>query len=310
MKRWYQKIGGLTLLLTLLAGCGSASPPENSETPVINPQALEGYPPLPAVGEPSPLNSANLFGLYAAPPSPATVEALSKGLTSPDGRFRAALTDQGAWAVRIDGAWYWQIELTTVTPNGQTAPQGAAGNQAVGQATQQTLGPQAGQTALAAPVQTQSSTALGGWTPAGGLLVQASTGAWFEANPLTATVTPLAPFWQGRTGLLVSPDGKQILYTQAGPKGPQVWVANRDGSRPSLVADNATAVWGPENKAVVTKLPDPTPAKPTGTPKSPTAPATGTTPTPPASGTTPPATTPPATPQPPSTTPPATKPGT
>ncbi|HLO01998.1 MAG TPA: hypothetical protein VK191_02695, partial [Symbiobacteriaceae bacterium] len=228
MKRWYQKIGGCSILLLLLVGCGSATPPVTDETPTVKAHVREGYPPLPAVGEPSPLSGANPFGLYAAPPSPATVEALAKGVTSPDGRFRAALADQGAWAVRVDGAWFWQIELTTVTPNGQSTPQGAAGNQ-TGQAAQQPLGPQAGQTALAPSTQTQAATALGGWTPMGQLLVQASGGAWFEANPLTATVTPLAPFWQGRVGLLVSPNDKQILYTQTGPKGPQVWVANRDG---------------------------------------------------------------------------------
>lgn len=313
MKERYKKISGLTLLLALLAGCGSASPPQTAETPVIKAQVLGGYPPLPTGDEPSPLNTANLFGLYAAPPSVATVEALAKGLTSPDGRFRTALTDQGAWIVRIDGAWYWQIELTTVTPNGQSTAQGAAGNQTVGPASQQQqLGSQAGQ-ALAAPVQTQVATALGGWTPAGQLMILTSTGAWFEANPLTATVTPLAPFWQGRVGLLVSPDEKQILYNQTGPKGPQVWVANKDGSRPTLVVDNGTAVWGADGKPVVTKLPDPTPVKPTGTPKAPTAPATGTTPpvtTPPTTGTTtPPATgtTPPTTPQPPAA---PTNPGT
>lgn len=305
MKQRYKKIGGLTLLLALLAGCGSASPPETAETPVIKAQVLGGYPPLPGAGEPSPLSTANLFGLYATPPSAATVEALAKGVTSPDGRFRTALSDQGAWIVRIDGAWYWQIELTTVTPNGQSTAQGAAGNQTAGPGTQQQqLGPQAGQTALAPPVQTQAAATLGGWTPAGQLLIQATTGAWFEANPLTATVTPLAPFWQGRVGLLVSPDDKQILYGQTGPKGPQVWVANKDGSRPTLVADNATAVWGPDSKPVVTKLPDREPVKPTGTPKAPTAPTTGTPPatgttTPPPTGTTPPSTPPPTTPQPP-----------
>jgi hypothetical protein len=306
MKQSYQKIGGLGILLAVLAGCGSATPPQQEGAATVNPHALAGYPPLPAQGEPAPLTSTP-FGLFSTPPSPATIAALSTGVTSPDGRFRAALTDQGAWIVRIDGAWYWQVELTTVAPppaqagqrppaNGQSAPTTGQSAPTTGQQAATGQQPPAGQAGLAPATATQTAVAVGGWTPASQLLVQAHTGAWYEADPLTATVTPLAPFWQGRSNLLLSPDGKQILYSQPGPKGPQVWVANKDGSRPTLVADNATAVWGADNKPVVTKLPEPV---------APTAPRqSGTTPPKPPANTTPPATTPPA---PPST---PAKPGT
>lgn len=247
MKLSLKEIVAVTGLLALLTGCGSAAPPKIEEGPEMSQHALIGYPPLPAVGEDSPLSSVTPFGLYATPPSPATVASLAKGVTSFDGRYRAALTEQGAWTVRIDGGWFWQVELPPVVAP-PTAPTGQA---PPGQAAPPVTEPPP-------PPVPQTAASLGGWSSAGQLLIQSTGGAWFEANPLTATVTPLAPFWQGKVGLQVSPNDQQILYPQSGPKGPQVWVANRDGSRPTLVADNATAVWGPDNSPVVTKLPDPT----------------------------------------------------
>jgi hypothetical protein len=251
MKRSSQAIGGLGALLVLMAGCGSASPPVlGSQT--TSAHALAGYPPLPPADQPASF-PAQPFGLFASAPTPATLTTLARGVTSPDGRFRAALTAQGAWAVRVDGAWFWQIELPVMTPAITSAkPGGQAG-------TPTAAGAQAGQSAAQlgqtpAP-PTQAATGLGGWTPLSHLLVQAPDGSWFDADPLTATVTPLAPLWQGRTGLQVSPDGKQILYSQTGPKGPQVWLANIDGTRPTLLADNATATWGLDGKPAITPKP-------------------------------------------------------
>jgi hypothetical protein len=274
------RAGALLALLALLAGCSSAPPAKRPQL-APNSAATIAYPPLPAPDQPAPLDAQHTFGLYDEKPSAATVEALSRGTSSPDGRFRAAFTDQGAWIVRADGAWYWQIMLPAqVAPPPQTAPgrTGQTGQPGqtgqVGQPGQAKPGATGEPSAPGKPTapgqpgaQAQPGAkpaALGAWTPAGRLLVQAVSGLWFEADPLTATVTPLAPFWQGRTGLQVSPDDKQVLYTQPGPKGPQVWVANRDGSKPTLVADNATAVWGPDNRPVITKLPEPTPPPKTG----------------------------------------------
>jgi TolB protein len=48
-----------------------------------------------------------------------------------------------------------------------------------------------------------------------------------------------------------SPDGKQILYTTLRGGFPEVWLMNRDGSRPTFVTKGAQGSWAPDGKSIV-----------------------------------------------------------
>jgi formylglycine-generating enzyme required for sulfatase activity len=48
-----------------------------------------------------------------------------------------------------------------------------------------------------------------------------------------------------------SPDGKQILYTRLRGGFPEVWLMNRDGSRPGFVTEGSQASWAPDGRSIV-----------------------------------------------------------
>ncbi len=280
----------LLLAGLLVAGCARSSPAEVGNEHGIDPAApvAAGHAALPLPGEPTPLVGRALSGLYASPPSADTLAALSTAPVSPDGLFRAALADGALWVTRIDGAWLWQVALPPPgTPSpadagtgpgpaaGQAAAQPAGtaqgqapGNQAgtrAGGASGADSGAQAGQAEAGAP---EPGDPGGGdvrpvapiqWTPRSTLLFRDTLGRWLEADPLTATVTPLSAFLTGAVNLTPSPDGSQVLFS----KGNRLYVARWDGSEPQLVGENVEAYWDESGQLVVTRRPPET-ANPNG----------------------------------------------
>ncbi len=134
--------------------------------------ASHGLPPLPLPGRPTPLQEKAPFGLYADAPSADTLARLSTGTLSPDGRFRVALTAQGVWVARIDGAWIWKMSLPA--PPVADRPEGR-------------------QVQAPAPVEPLR------WTNRGDLLFPDQTGAWYLADPLTTSVKPLPAAPEGNS---------------------------------------------------------------------------------------------------------------
>lgn len=242
MKPSYQIAMGLILPL-LLTGCaGSAA---SSEMDRLDPDApaATGLPAIPGPDDPAPLEKRPPFGLYAEAPTADTLAALSTGKLSPDQRYRAAMTEQGAWVARVDAAWLWQVEL----PKPEPTPS------------------QEGQSAdkpPAAPAPTPVAVAVS-WMPPDGLLVQDQTGAWWRADPDWTTITKLPAALQGKEEITFSPNGARILYYTSGEKGRQLWVANADGSSAKLLGENVAGSWSPEGEPVVTPLASP--EKPAGT---------------------------------------------
>lgn len=232
-------LGLMTTLL--LAGC--AKPPEvmmgrlSPEAP-----AAVGLPPSPVGKEPTPLLDRSPFGLYAEYPGRDTLTRLSTGDLSPDERYRAAITDQGLWVARKDGAWLWQVPLLPPPPPPTPAQP------------QVTLIP--GQPPPApAPVTPKATKYLGplNWTSRGTLLMRDDGGTTVEIHPERASVTQLPYALQGKQDMLFSPDGKQVLYTQPGSAGRQLIVANADGTGPKFLGDNVTGTWDASGKPVVQK---------------------------------------------------------
>jgi hypothetical protein len=238
----------------LLTGC--TKPPElmlqrlASDAP-----AAVGLPPAPVGNAPSPLLDRPSFGLYATSPSRETLQLLSTAPLSPDGRFRAAINEQGLWIARIDGAWLWQVPLpeAAAPPKTGTTTPGARqpGTAAQGAQTQ----PAKPATPTTAHT-TKPIKYLGplDWTQQVTLLMRDDTGTWVEIDPEAATVTLLPAALQGKEWLTYSPDRKQVLYYAPGKTGKQLWVANADGTKPVLLGENVTGIWGPDGKPVVTKV--------------------------------------------------------
>lgn len=190
--------------------------------------AAAGYPALPLPEQPSPLTERPPQGLYAGEPSPDTLARLSTGTLSPDGRFRMAMTAEGAWVARVDGAWLWEIQLPAPPPPKPPEPPTHGGP-------------------LPPPLPPPPAPKVVGslqWTPQSTLLFIDSNGLWQEASPATNLVTPLPAALQGTTGLVFSPDGRQVLYY----KGRALFTALRDGSQPKLVGENLTGYWTPDGR--------------------------------------------------------------
>ncbi|MFZ5823490.1 MAG: hypothetical protein ACOY94_04000 [Bacillota bacterium] len=230
----------LALLLFTLTGCASRLPgtaPARTVKLDPNAPAAAGHLPLPLPEAPSPLTERPPQGLYATEPSADTLARLSTGTLSPDGQFRLAVTAQGAWVARIDGAWLWEIQLPAPPPKEPEPP-------APGGPLPPPPPPPPPPTVVGAPH----------WTPQSTLLLLDSNGLWQEANPAKAMVTPLPAALQGTTGIAFSPDGRQVLYY----KGAQLFTALRDGTQPKLIGANLIGSWTPEGKLVTTSALSPT----------------------------------------------------
>jgi hypothetical protein len=222
----------------LLMGC--SKPPEvmlqrlDPEAP-----AASGLPSAPLGNQPSPLLDRPPFGLYAEYPSSDTLTLLSSGTLSPDGRFRAALTTQGLWVARKDGAWLWQVPVP-----GADKPAAPVGPPLVQPATPPAPPPAAAATSYIGPLQ---------WTSHNTLLLRDNTGTWVETTPETARVNVLPQALQGKEALQFSPDGKQVLFSILKATGRELWVSNADGSKPQYLGVNVIGTWDPTGKVSVAK---------------------------------------------------------
>ncbi|HWI52997.1 MAG TPA: hypothetical protein VNT01_12735 [Symbiobacteriaceae bacterium] len=248
-------LGGLVLAL-LLAGCGK-QPELMLQRLAPDAPAAEGLPPAPVAGAPTSLLDRPPFGLYATYPSRDTLTSLSTATLSPDGRYRAAITAQGLWLARVDGAWLWQVPLPEVAAPKPTAPGLPAMSQPVLPQQPGTVQPGAHQTA---PQTTTKATAYLGpldWTPRSTLLLRDDTGTWAEIDPEACKVSLLPAALQGKEWITYSPDRKQVLYYTPGKTGKQLWQAQADGTKPILLGENVTGTWGPDGKPVVTKVQPP-----------------------------------------------------
>jgi len=240
-------MAGIALAALLAAGC--SKPPElmmqrlDEKAP-----AAQGKPNVPGAGDPAPIVDRPPFGLYAVSPTTDTLTRLSTGTLSPDGRFRAVMAGDGPWVTRVDGAWLWQVTVPepkappTTTPGTSTAPP------------------------TTTPAQPPKPPRIVGgleWTSRNTLLMQDDTGAWLEADPVMAKITPMPAFLRGKEGVLFSPDLTQVLYYLPGKNAKQLWVAKPDGTGAKLLGENVTGTWDAAGKPVVTQNPK-TPAVPSG----------------------------------------------
>ncbi len=219
----------LAAVALLAAGCATQAPAPIERLAPEAP-AAKGLPPRQPADTPSPLLARPPFGLYAHYPSNDTLATLSIGPVSPDGRYRAALTGQGAWIARVDGAWLWQLELPIPKP--PAPPPDPPGTQSPKPATPP-----------AAPAKQPVPVGPLVWTPQGALLFQDDTGAWHLANPEAAQITPMAAVLTSKEGVTFSPDGKQVSYYTPGKTGRQLWVAAADGTGAKLMGENVTGFW-------------------------------------------------------------------
>ncbi|MEW8977396.1 MAG: hypothetical protein AB2385_03240 [Symbiobacterium sp.] len=269
------RIAAFTLAILVLSGCSAANEAEEAAPGGVDPEApvAAGYPAMPLPGERTPLQGRSLSGLYASPPSADTLAALETAEPSPDGLFRALLSDGEIWVTRIDGAWIWQVALPPVSAAGtaQGAAEGAPGTQGA-DADRAAAGGQAAsaggtaQSNVSPPLDgaggpDDASPAAGGaaptpvgplqWTPESTLLFRDSAGRWLEADPLTAQVKPLGAALNGVAALTLSPDGREVLYY----KGNRLYRALRDGSQEQLVGENVIGHWDSAGQLVVTPRP-------------------------------------------------------
>lgn len=269
-------LASLLLLLFALTGCGSRTPGTSEGGATVDPNspAASGYGALPLPGQPTLLTERPLLGLYSTEPSADTLTQLGTGAISQDGRFRAVLTDQGAWIVRVDGAWLWQVQLPAVSPTPAGTP-GTAGTTtgatpATGTATGTagTTGAATGTaagTAGAATGATPAPATVAGpvqWTPDSNLALRDSAGRWWAANTTTTQVSPMTTAFEGATGLTFSPDGSKVFFY----KGTQLITALRDGSQARLVGENLVGAWAPDGTLQTTKK-APAPGTPGTTPR-------------------------------------------
>jgi hypothetical protein len=255
-------LGALAALL--LAGC--SKPPEvilqrlSPEAP-----AAAGLPPSPVGEEPTPLVDRPPFGLYAIYPDRDTLTSLSIGTLSPDNRFRAALTAQGLWVTRKDGAWLWQVplpgEANAPSLIGPTAQTGAPAGQTVPtvQTTQAATPAQPGKPAPPPPPKSTKYVGPLRWTSQNTLLMRDEMGTWVTCNPETAMVTVLPQALQGKEELLFSPDGKLVIFFIPTKAGRELWMSNADGSKPKYLGVNVTGAWDPKGQPVVQKATTPAP---------------------------------------------------
>ena len=230
-----------TAFVLLLTGCSQSQSLLLQRLDPASP-AAKGLAPLPAQDEPTPLTGRPSFGLYAAPPTPATLSVLANGRISPDGLYRAAMTEQGAWIARIDGAWLWQLELPPPPP--PPAPPAQPGPR-----------PPAPESLPPANVVLPLV-----WTSRNTLMFQDENGYWHEARPERAVITQLPAAFQGKRDLDFSPDGKQVLYATNVSGGQQLWVAAADGTNPKILGENVIGFWGPDGKPVVRQKSTQTPS--------------------------------------------------
>lgn len=244
---------GCAALALLLAGCGK-QPELMIQRLSPDAPAATGLPPAPVGDAPTPLVDRPPFGLYANYPSRATLTVLSTAKLSPDGRYRAALTDQGLWVARVDGAWLWQVPLPETAAPKQDAPTQPAMAQPV-------RPPEPGAPATTAaqparPAATKATAYLGpvDWTAESTLLLRDDTGIWVEINPEASKVVLLPALLQGREWVTYSPDRKQVMYYTTGKTGKQLWVAKADGKDAKFLGENVTGTWGPDGKPVVTRV--------------------------------------------------------
>lgn len=105
----------LALLALFVTGCGEPSHPQVRQMDPVAPAAA-GFAPVALPGQPSAIADQTPFGLYATSPTLDTITNLAIGTLSPSGQFRAALTEQGIWIARVDGAWLWQVSPEAVSP--------------------------------------------------------------------------------------------------------------------------------------------------------------------------------------------------
>lgn len=238
----------------LLGGCGQ---PQSLQLQRLDPKApaANGLPALPLKDQPSPLTVRAPFGLYAEAPTSDTLDRLAIGPVSPDGRFRAALTDQGVWVARVDGAWLWQVELPPL-PVAPTANNDKKKTTADKNKTQAT------------PPKATRVVSNPAWTFRGSLVFQDDTGRWLEADPVTASVGLAPADLQGKEIISFSPDGKRVLYYVTTKTAKQLWVANANGSQPKFLGENMTGSWDEKGNPVATKIPTPQPPATAGTPQT------------------------------------------
>lgn len=255
-----QALAGALFAALLTAGCGK-SPELIMQQLAPDAPAGEGRPPAPVGTQPTPLLDRPPFGLYAEYPSRDTLKSLATAALSPDGRYRAAITDQGLWITRVDGTWLWQVPLPEVAAPKSTAPAQPAMSQPVLPA--QPNPTPTGTTTTAKPVTPVKSTKYLGpldWTPQATLLLRDDAGNWVEISPESSRVVMLPAALQGKEWITFSPDRKQVMYYSPGKTGKQLFVAKADGTEPKLQGENVTGVWGTDGKPVITKV---QPAAPT-----------------------------------------------
>lgn len=254
MKILLRQLFGCAAAALLLAGC--SKPPELMlQRLAPDAPAAEGLPPAPVGDAPTPLLDRPPFGLYAAAPSRETLQQLSTAPLSPDSRYRAAMGEQGLWIARVDGAWLWQVPLPETAVPKPTPSQPALPQQPPAQ-TGTTPG-KTTPTQATKPSEAPKATKYLGpldWTSRDTLLLRDDTGTWVEIDPEGAKVTLLPAALQGKEWITFSPDRKQVLYYANGKTGKQLWVANADGTKPTLLGENVTGTWGPDGKPVVTKV--------------------------------------------------------
>jgi len=211
---------GLALSILMIAsGCRTATPYMDRLDPTA--PAAAGLPATPGPDEPIPLGERPIFGLYTETPTAETLAQLSMGKLSPDQRYRAAVTPQGIWVARVDGAWVWQVPLPAqpVPQTGQQPPQDGAGNSpgAAGQSAQNTSSGQNGQNAQTSqsPVPAPGP-AMVDWEAPSTLLIRDTRGLWWKASPDWITVTRMA-----------TPPAIQTPSQQGGAAQPQSQAPNQ-----------------------------------------------------------------------------------
>lgn len=234
----------LAILAMVAVGCARPVPAPSQQGLSPDAPAARGLPPREPAGTPSPLQVRPPFGLYAQSPGIDTLTTLASGALSPDGRYRAAMTAEGPWVARVDGAWLWQIELQVpLPPPTPPVPPGTH--------------PAKPPSPPPAPAKPPVVVGALQWTDAAQLLFQDDTGAWHLADPAGARVTALPPAFKGKEGLQFSPDGRQVLFYAPGKTGRGLWLAAADGSNPKLVGENVTGFWQKPGGNLVVQKPTP-----------------------------------------------------
>lgn len=93
------------------------------------------------------------------------------------------------------------------------------------------------------------------WTTRGTLLFSNEAGVWQEADPLAALVRPLlGDELKGKAILSFSPDGREVVYSVPGPKGPVIWLSGRDGKNPKRLGENVRVDWKPDGTPLVSAV--------------------------------------------------------